>query len=225
MNTTKNTENRSSQTHEEPSELFHPIDTEKEGEESYRISEEEKRQTTIWLWAVIFFIIGCIAVQHHPKPFLKTLPQAPLPTKSFSISPYLNANVPYQGFRLADLKNDAIRDAFDSGEENFIETQTAQEFSYRKTALFDNTQKTIFTHNAHFQFPKHKKSISKWLQEQPIQQITYKQFESYFTLNHQIFHLGDMVDTEQQIQFVDIDPVDRKIFFSDCFKNRYPLSY
>ena len=104
--------------------------------------ERKSCGSSVWLCAVIlFFIIGCLAFQQRSeKP---QIPAHEAIRKPLNISPYLTLNVPQQPFRLADLKNDAIRDAFDTAEENFIESQTGQEFSYRKNVLFNDRSKTV----------------------------------------------------------------------------------
>ena len=180
--------------------------------------------SSVWLCAVIlFFIIGCLAFQQRsekPQNQAHENVQKPL-----NISPYLTLNIPKQPFRLADFKNDAIRDAFDTSEENFIESQTGQEFSYRKNVLFNDRSKTVASKYGAFALPNDTKFVYKWLQAQHIRNITYKNFESHLSFNEKIFHLNDMVSPQYCIKWCDIDPVDKKIFFSDANNNRYAVSF
>ena len=186
--------------------------------------EKKSRGSSVWLGTVIlFFIIGCLAFRQRFEQPQTSLPETARET--LNISPYLTLNIPKQRFRLADLKNDAIRDAFDTSEENFIESQTGQEFSYRSNALFNDRSKTIaFKHRA-FSLPTDTSSIYKWLHAQRIQNVTYKNFESYLSFNDKIFHLNDIVSQKYHVRWSDIDPVDRKIFFSDENNNYYAISF
>lgn len=186
--------------------------------------EKKPRSSSVWLCAVtLFFIVGCLTFQQRSE-------KPPIPAhknvqKPLNISPYLTLNIPKQPFRLADLKNDAIRDAFDTSEENFIETQTGQEFSYRKNVLFNDRPKTVASKYGAFALPNDTKFVYKWLQAQHIRDITYKNFESHLSFNDKIFHLNDIVSSQYRIKWCDIDPVDKKIFFSDANNNRYAVSF
>ncbi len=180
--------------------------------------------SSVWLCAVmLFFIVGCLAFQQRPEKQQIHAPETV--QKPLNISPYLTLNIPKQPFRLADLKNDAIRDAFDTSEENFIESQTGQEFSYRKNVLFDDRAKTVASKHGAFALPNDTKFIYKWLQAQHIRDITYKNFESHLSFNDRIFHLNDIVSPQYRIKWCDIDPIDKKIFFSDVDNNRYAISF
>ena len=180
--------------------------------------------SSVWLCAVmLFFIVGCLAFQQRSEKPQNQAPEAV--RKPLNISPYLTLNIPQQPFRLADLKNDAIRDAFDTAEENFIESQTGQEFSYRKNVLFNDSSKTVASEYGAFTLPNDTKFIYKWLHAQHIRDITYKNFESHLSFNNKIFHLNDMVSPQYCIKWCDIDPVDKKIFFSDANNNRYAVSF
>jgi hypothetical protein len=186
--------------------------------------EKKPCGSSVWLCAVIvFFIVGCFAFQQRSeKPQIS---QPETDKKPLNISPYLTLNIPQQPFRLADLKNDAIRDAFDTAEENFIESQTGQEFSYRKNVLFNDRSKTVASKYGAFALPNDTKFVYKWLQAQHIRDITYKNFESHLSFNDKIFHLNDIVSPEYRIRWSDIDPVDKKIFFSDANNNRYAIAF
>lgn len=186
--------------------------------------EKKPRGSSVWMYAVIlFFIIGCLAFQQRSEK--QQIPMPETARKPLNISPYLTLNIPKQPFRLADLKNDAIRDAFDTSEENFIESQTGREFSYRKNVLFNDSSKTVASKYGAFALPNDTKFIYKWLQAQHIRDITYKNFESHLSFNDKIVHLNDIVSPQYRIKWCDIDPVDKKIFFSDADNNRYAVAF
>ena len=186
--------------------------------------EKKPCGSSVWLCAVIlFFIIGCLAFQQRSEKPQNQAPEAV--REPLNISPYLTLNIPQQPFRLADLKNDAVRDAFDTAEENFIEGQTGQEFSYSKNILFNDSSKTVASKYGTFALPNDTKFVYKWLQAQYIRNITYKNFESHLSFNDKIFHLNDIVSPQYHIKWCDIDPVDKKIFFSDANNNRYAVSF
>ena len=188
------------------------------------IDEKKPCGSSVWLCAVmLFFIIGCLAFQQRSEKQQINAPETV--QKPLNISPYLTLNIPKHPFRLADLKNDAVRDAFDTAEENFIEGQTGQEFSYRKNVLFNDSSKTVASKHGTFSLPNDTKFVYKWLQTQHIRDITYKNFESHLSFNDKIFHLNDIVSPEYRIRWSDIDPVDKKIFFSDANNNRYAVSF
>lgn len=225
MNPTENTENVSHETRGTHSKHTLPL-TEALEDYGNDCDADERKScgSSVWLCAVIlFFIIGCLAFQQRSEK-----PQIPAHEnvqKPLNISPYLTLNIPKQPFRLADFKNDAIRDAFDTAEENFIESQTGQEFSYRKNVLFNDASKTVASKYGTFSLPNDTKFVYKWLQAQHIRDITYKNFESHLSFNDKIFHLNDIVSPEYRIRWSDIDPVDKKIFFSDVNNNRYAVSF
>ena len=128
MNPTENTENAFRDIRETHPKRTLPLTEALEDYENACNTDGKKScGSSVWLCAVVlFFIIGCLAFQQRsekPQNQAHENVQKPL-----NISPYLTLNVPKQPFRLADLKNDAIRDAFDTSEENFIESQTGQEF-------------------------------------------------------------------------------------------------
>lgn len=225
MNPNKNTENVShdiSNTH--PKHTLPLTEALEDYGKICNTDEKKPRGSSVWLCAVIlFFIIGCLAFQQRSgKPQILTPENV---QKPLNISPYLTLNIPKQPFRLADFKNDAIRDAFDTAEENFIESQTGQEFSYRKNVLFNDSSKTVASKYGAFALPNDTKFVYKWLQAQHIRDITYKNFESHLSFNDKIFHLNDIVSPEYRIRWSDIDPVDKKIFFSDANNNRYAVSF
>jgi hypothetical protein len=225
MNPTENTENVSHNIRETHQKRTLPLTEALENYgENRNIDEKKSCGSSVWLCAVVlFFIIGCLAFQQRSEK-----PQIPAHEnvrKPLNISPYLTLNIPKQPFRLADLKNDAIRDAFDTAEENFIESQTGQEFSYRKNVLFNDSSKTVASEYGAFALPNDTKFIYKWLHAQHIRDITYKNFESHLSFNSKTFHLNDMVSPQYCIKWCDIDPVDKKIFFSDANNNRYAVSF
>ena len=207
MNPTENTENVSHNIRETHQKRTLPLTEALENYgENRNIDEKKSCGSSVWLCAVVlFFIIGCLAFQQRSEK-----PQIPAHEnvrKPLNISPYLTLNIPKQPFRLADLKNDAIRDAFDTAEENFIESQTGQEFSYRKNVLFNDSSKTVASEYGAFALPNDTK------------------FKSHLSFNNKIFHLNDMVSPQYCIKWCDIDPVDKKIFFSDANNNRYAVSF
>lgn len=140
-------------------------------------------------------------------------------------SPILSTlNVPQEKTQLVQMKADNIRDAFDTAEENFIESQTGREFSKRDDIIFQDNRPTINAQEAPFKEDP-KQSIQNWLARQHIQGVAYKDFESCIILNKKIFHLGDLVFPEQTLIWYDIDPVEKKLFFSDGKNNLYTINY
>lgn len=137
-----------------------------------------------------------------------------------------NFNKPRQPNQLVQLDKDYIRDSFDTAEENFIESQTGQEFSKRKDALFQDKTLTLQSKEAPYTIPETlKQDIHQWLVKQHIQGVAYKDFESCLILNEKIFHLNDTVSHEYNLVWSDIDPIDKKLFFSDNSGNLYAINY
>ena len=200
------------------------IETLEDYEKACREDEKKSNGSSIWLCMVmVFFLVGCLTFRRRSERPEVSAPVAA--RKPLNISPYLTLNIPKQPFRLADLKNDTIRDAFDTAEENFIEIQTGQEFSYRKNALFDDRSKTLANERSTFALPNNTKFIREWLQAQHISDVVYKNFESHLSFNDKIFHLNDIISPEYHIRWSDIDPIDKKIFFSDANNNRYAIAF
>lgn len=133
-------------------------------------------------------------------------------------------NIPQQKTQLAQIEADNIRDAFDTAEENFIESQVGHEFSKRDNAIFQERRPTINSDSAAFKEDS-KQNIQNWLVKQHIQGVAYKDFESCLILNKKVFHLGDLVFPEQSLVWSDIDPVEKKLFFSDANENLYAINY
>lgn len=133
-------------------------------------------------------------------------------------------NTPQPKTQLVQIEADNIRDAFDTAEENFIESQVGHEFSKRDNAIFQERRPTINSDSAAFKEDP-KQSIQNWLSKQHIQGVAYKDFESCLILNKKVFHLGDLVFPEQSLVWSDIDPVEKKLFFSDENENLYAINY
>ena len=133
-------------------------------------------------------------------------------------------NIPQQKSQLIDVKADNIRDALDTAEENFIESQIGREFSKRDNMIFQERKPTINSETAVFKEDP-KQHIQDWLVKQHIQGVAYKDFESCLILNQKVFHLGDLVFPEQTLVWCDIDPVEKKLFFSDEKENLYFVNY
>ena len=111
-----------------------------------------------------------------------------------------------------------------TAEENFIESQTGREFSKRDNMIFQERRPTINSEVATFKEDS-KQRIQDWLIHQHIQGVAYKDFESCLILNQKVFHLGDLVFPEQSLVWCDIDPVEKKLFFSDEKENLYAINY
>ena len=138
-----------------------------------------------------------------------------------------NLNVPRQRDRLVQIQTDAIRDALDTPKENFIESQIGHEFSFRDNILFKDNSPTIDSTNDSVKNISNTKQqeIQTWLMQQRIQGVAYKDFESCLIMNQKIFHLGDLVFPEKMLVWSDIDPVEKKLFFSDNSENLYFINY
>lgn len=134
-------------------------------------------------------------------------------------------NKPFDPIVIADLKVDAIRDSFDTAEENFIESQSGQEFSKKDTPLFQTSAPTITQEQAPFKIQSTPQDIQQWLLHQHIKGVAYRDFESCFIMNSKIFHLNEVVQPEYNLIWSDIDPVDKKLFFSDDAGNLYSVNY
>lgn len=152
---------------------------------------------------------------------LQPLQETTLISDQTSTKPELNRlNVSSDANDLfADLNTEWIQDAFDTQEENFIEGQTGDEFSYRKDSLFQNrstvAQRTDLTNP----------EIRSWLHKQQIQGIAYKGMESCLILNSKIFHVGDLINPELNVTWTDIDPQERKLYFVDERGVSYTAKY
>lgn len=133
-------------------------------------------------------------------------------------------NTPHQKSQLVQIKTDNIRDALDTAEENFIESQIGHEFSKRDNPVFQERRPTINSETASFKEDP-KQRVQDWLIKQHIQGVAYKDFESCLILNQKVFHLGDLVFPEQSLVWCDIDPVEKKLFFSDEKENLYAINY
>ena len=133
-------------------------------------------------------------------------------------------NAPQQETQLVDIEADNVRDALDTAEENFIESQIGREFSKRDNMIFQERRPTINAEAAIFKGDP-KQRIQDWLVKQHIQGVAYKDFESCLILNQKVFHLGDLVFPEQTLVWCDIDPVEKKLFFSDEKENLYFVNY
>ncbi|MDR0755770.1 MAG: hypothetical protein LBE99_02575 [Puniceicoccales bacterium] len=130
-------------------------------------------------------------------------------------------NLPLDSNNLfAHLNEEWMRDGFDTKEENFVESQTGQEFSKRMDALFKNQEKAtphVRTDN--------NVSIRDWLYKQHIQGIAYKGFDSCLIINSKVFHIGDVVNAHLNVVWSDIDPVEKKLYFEDTLGNSYVSNY
>lgn len=133
-------------------------------------------------------------------------------------------NTPPKKSQLVQIEKDNIRDALDTAEENFIESQVGREFSKRDNMVFQERRPTINSETAQFKGDP-KERIQDWLVKQHIQGVAYKDFESCLILNQKVFHLGDLVFPEQSLVWCDIDPVEKKLFFSDEKENLYAINY
>jgi hypothetical protein len=130
-------------------------------------------------------------------------------------------NLPLDSNNLfAHLNEEWLRDSFDTQEENFVESQTGQEFSKRMDALFKNQEKGTppirIGNNV---------SIRDWIYQQHIQGIAYKGFDSCLIINSKVFHIGDIVNAHLNVIWSDIDPVEKKLYFEDALGNSYVSNY
>lgn len=142
-----------------------------------------------------------------------------------SVIPF-TLNVPKQSGQLIQLSSDSIRDALDTPEENFIEEQTGQEFTKRDNPIFKDDSKTLTNAQAKFVAKVDKKqAMTEWLLKQHIQGVSYKDFESRLIINQKVFHLSEVVSPEYNLVWSDIDPVEKKLFFSDDDGNLYTIGY
>ncbi|MDR0393079.1 MAG: hypothetical protein LBH52_02500 [Puniceicoccales bacterium] len=158
-----------------------------------------------------------IAVNESNEPALPTGS-----SEKQSQDPKLNLNnLPLDSNNLfAHLNEEWLRDGFDTQEENFVESQTGQEFSKRMDALFKNQEKeasNVRTGN--------NVSIRDWLYQQHIQGIAYKGFDSCLIINSKVFHIGDIVNAHLNVIWSDIDPVEKKLYFEDALGNSYVSNY
>lgn len=135
-------------------------------------------------------------------------------------------NVPKQADQLIEISKDSIRDALDTPEENFIEAQTGQEFTKRNNPLFKDDSKTLNTTQVKFAATVDKKqAMTEWLLKQHIQGVSYKDFESRLIINQKVFHLNEVVSPKYNLVWSDIDPIEKKLFFSDNDGNLYTIGY
>lgn len=135
-------------------------------------------------------------------------------------------NVPKRTDQLVEMSSDFIRDAFDTPEENFIEEQTGQEFTRRDNPIFKDNSKTLNPSRAKFVATVDKKqAMTEWLLKQHIQGVSYKDFESRLIINQKVFHLSEVIYPEYNLVWSDIDPVEKKLFFSDDAGNLYTIGY
>ena len=142
-----------------------------------------------------------------------------------SVIPF-TLNIPKQSDQLVQLSSDSIRDALDTPEENFIEEQTGQEFTKRDNPIFKDDSKTLTNAQAKFVAKVDKKqAMTEWLLKQHIQGVSYKDFESRLIINQKVFHLSEVVSPEYNLVWSDIDPVEKKLFFSDDDGNLYTIGY
>ncbi|MDR0646871.1 MAG: hypothetical protein LBF43_00340 [Puniceicoccales bacterium] len=139
-----------------------------------------------------------------------------------SQEPKLNLNnLPLDSNNLfAHLNEEWLRDGFDTQEENFVESQTGQEFSKRMDALFKNQEK-----QASHAIAGNDVSIRDWLYQQHVQGIAYKGFDSCLIINSKVFHIGDVVNAHLNVVWSDIDPVEKKLYFEDASGNSYVSNY
>lgn len=138
----------------------------------------------------------------------------------------LTLNIPKQNDQLMQIQADSIRDALDTPEENFIEEQTGQEFTKRNNPLFKDNSKTLNQSQTKFAVKTDKKqAMTEWLLRQHIQGVSYKDFESRLIINQKVFHLSEIVSPEYNLVWSDIDPIEKKLFFSDNEGNLYTIGY
>lgn len=227
MKTTKNTEKKSRKTTNKGKTVkaYPPIDP----MDSWKVSSsfvEKKGLRYSLAYAVACMAIGFGSYWGYMHYTQKT---SIVPPSDVANTPdiYLkNLNKPQQANQLVQLGKDYIRDNFDTAEENFIESQIGQEFSKRKDALFQDKAPTFQQKEAAYNIPTPlKHDIHQWLIKQHIQGVAYKDFESCLILNEKIFHLNDIVSPEYNLVWSDIDPVDKKLFFSDDSGNLYAINY
>ncbi len=121
---------------------------------------------------------------------------------------------------LADLDAKMIRDSFDTQEENFIESQIGEEFSHRPDQLFQSNKP--YKPN---EMLVSAASIRSWIYHQHIQGVAYKGFDSCMIINSKVFHIGDVVNTELNVVWTDIDPAEKKLYFEDESGNSYVANY
>ena len=168
--------------------------------------------------AVVCFFAGFLALGGYL--YMKSKSQTLLSAIPFAL------NVPKQAGQLIQMNTDSIRDALDTPEENFIEEQTGQEFTKRNNPLFKDNSKTLNTNHAKFAADvDKKKAMNEWLLHQHIQGVSYKDFESRLIINQKVFHLSEVVSPEYHLVWSDIDPVEKKLFFSDDDENLYTIGY
>lgn len=131
--------------------------------------------------------------------------------------------------KLVDLRLDGIRDSFDTAEENFIESQIGHEFSSKDDILKQDNSPNIQSETAKFKTSeKYQQAVQDWLSKQRLQGVAYKDFESRLILNEIIYHLNDTIVSEDNrfcLVWSDIDPVEKKLFFSDNAGRLYTLNY
>lgn len=217
MNTTKNTEKKSRKTTKTVCTVSLPPVVEMVTDEAEYPGFVENRclRYTFQYIALCLFIgfLGYCGVQKYNQ----------WKAKSVSSLPVL-LNTPRKKSQLVQIKEDNIRDAFDTAEENFIESQIGREFSKRDDIIFQDRRPTINSENALFKEDP-KMHIQSWLDKQHIQGVAYKDFESCLILNKKVFHLGDLVFPDKTLVWCDIDPVEKKLFFSDEEENLYAINY
>ncbi len=124
---------------------------------------------------------------------------------------------------IADLNFDLQRDAIETPEENFIESQTNKEFSDRPDALFQKFNEKNYLANNTEGIGDVK--IQSWLHKQHIQGVAYKGMNSCFIVNQKVFHLGDIINPELALTWTDIDPKERRLYFIDAKGVSYTSHY
>ena len=215
MKTIKSTEKKYiSQSNGEDTYALPPIDAIEDWAYPSSLFIEEKKRYKSIMAMIGFFIIGFSFYWIHNCVHKESLKPSLL----------AQINKPTQNSILADIKSDMIRDSFDSAEENFIESQIGQEFSYKNDPILSSKAKTIDADQP-FSVVEDPKAIQDWLMHQHIKGVAYKDFESRLILNDKIYYLNDVVSAEHHLIWSDIDPVDKKIFFSDDVGNLYSLNY
>lgn len=190
---------------------------------------QQKIHPQIALIAVLLFGIICIfsfSNQHpSPIPVQHIAQKKPIhPILKKDIPAFLQLlNTPYQINYLIDLRNDIIRDHFDTHEENFIELQTGEEYSTRNSPLFQDERPNAVAANKRTFSNRNTKEAQQWLSNQ-IFNVTYNNFYSTIEINGRVFRLNEMVDEKLQLVWNDIDPIEKKLFFNDPYR-QYTIQY
>jgi hypothetical protein len=113
------------------------------------------------------------------------------------------------------------RDAIDSAAENFVESQTNKQFSFRDDALFQFQKSEPATTRREAS----EMEVYAWLHEQKVQGVAYKGKDSRLIINDKVLHVGDVVPSDYGLVWKEIRPKERLLYFEGDNDKIYVLPY